>query len=316
MTLTQLEYILAVYKEKHFGRAAKSCFVTQPTLSMQIQKLEDELGVILFDRSKTPIQQTSEGQLIIEQAQRIIHEQKKLFSIVEESKAELTGEFTLAVIPTLSPFILPLFIQNFVEKYPKVKIQIVENKTEDIIELLKRDEVDAALLATPLHTNLVEKILYYEPFYLFTSPNSPLAKKKIIKEEDLDLKDLWLLDKGNCFRDQVLNICTKHNQQDTKSPIKFESGNFETLKNMVLQGHGYTILPHMAVGQLSTPHKKFVRGFKNPIPTREIALVHTHDSLKGRIIEALEEEILSVVPDSIRDLKPKNMQVLEIKAGY
>lgn len=312
MTLTQLEYVLAVAQQKHFGRAAESCFVTQPTLSMQIQKLEDELQIIIFDRSKTPIQPTAEGEYIIDQAKVIIKEQKRLFSLVEESREELVGNFKLAVIPTLSPYLIPLFIQSFIEKYPKVKIQVVENNTEQIIEMLKQDEVDAGLLATPLNEKrIVERVLYYEPFYLFVNKNHPLSKKSKIKEDDLDINDIWLLNKGNCFRDQVLNIC-EHSKNDSEHiHVNFESGNFETLKNMVLQGSGYTILPHMCVQQLSAAHKKFTRPFATPVPTREISLVTSKDCLKSRIVDVLEEEILGFIPDELRNIRRKDLQVIE-----
>jgi LysR family hydrogen peroxide-inducible transcriptional activator len=314
MTLTQLEYILAVHKHQHFGKAAESCFVTQPTLSMQIQKLEDELQVTIFDRSKTPIKVTSDGLPIIEQAVKIIKEQKRLYSILDESKKELSGDFKLAVIPTLSPYIIPLFIQSFVKKYPKVNFQIVENKTDDIIEMLKKDEVDAAVLATPLHEKSIdERVLYYEPFYLFVSNKHPYSKKKKIKEEELDINEIWLLNKGNCFRDQVLNICAKDRDQSLSNPINFESGNFETLKNMVLKGFGYTILPHMAAQELSSAHKKLLRPFRSPVPTREISLVTNKDCLKNRIVEALELEILSYVPDDLREIRKKDLQIIEFE---
>ena len=312
MTLTQLEYVLAVYKHKHFGRAAESCFVTQPTLSMQLQKLEDELQVTIFDRSKSPIKATDEGMLIINQAERIIHEQKKMFSIIDETKEDITGDFKLAIIPTLSPYILPLFIQSFVENYPKVNLQIEEAKTEDIIEKIKKDEVDAGILATPLHEkNILERVLYYEPFYLFVNNKHPFYKKDKIKEEELDINEIWLLNKGNCFRDQVLNICAQGNFRKIDNPIQFESGNFETLKNMVLKGFGYTILPHMAAKQLAPNHKKYIKPFKAPVPTREVSLVFSKDCLKQRTIDALEEEILGFVPDDLRGIKKSELQVIE-----
>ena len=312
MTLTQLEYVLAVYNQKHFGKAAKSCFVTQPTLSMQIQKLEDELQLIIFDRSKSPIKPTSEGLQVIEQAQKIIKEQKRLFSIVEESKSEISGEFILAVIPTLSPYIVPLFAQSFVQKYPKLRLKIVEHKTEDIIQLVKKDEVDAALLATPLgESEIEERVLYYEPFYLFVSSKHAYYKKNKIKENELDINEIWLLNKGNCFRDQVLNICDHSKDKSLKNPINFESGNFETLKNMVLKSDGYTILPHMAIKQLSTHQKKYVRPFSSPTPTREISLILNKDCLKRRIIDAIEEEILGVIPEDLRAIKKKDLQIIE-----
>lgn len=312
MTLTQLEYILAVDKLKHFGKAAESCFVTQPTLSMQIQKLEDELQVTIFDRSKTPIKTTNEGKTIVEQAARIIKEQRRLFSIIDESKSELTGDFKLAVIPTLTPFLIPLFIQEFVKAYPKVNLKLEEAKTEDIIEMLKKDEIDAALLATPLHEKQIEeRVLYYEPFYLFVNKGHEFTKKTKIKQDELNIDDIWLLNKGNCFREQVLNICAQTKDRAEFGNINFESGNFETLKNMVLKGFGYTILPHMAVQDLPAAQKKLTRPFKAPVPTREISLVFNKDCLKTKIIDALEEEVLGSIPDELRQIKKKNLQVVE-----
>jgi LysR family hydrogen peroxide-inducible transcriptional activator len=313
MTLTQLEYIVAVFKTRHFGRAAESCNVTQPTLSMQIQKLEEYLKVTIFDRTKTPVQPTSEGKVIIEQAQKILHEQKRLLNIIDEGKKELTGDFHLAVIPTLSPFIIPLFILNFTQKYPKVNLQITENKTEEIIELLKNDEIDAGILVTPLHEKQIfEKVLYYEPFHLFVAKDHPFGKKNTIKQEELDLNEIWLLNKGNCFRDQVLNICAKRSQHNIHNPVNFESGNFETLKNMVLQGSGYTLLPHMAAQQLAPDHKKLLRPFVKPIPTREVALVCSQNTIKQRILNALEEEIKSVIPTDLATSKDGEFEVIEI----
>lgn len=313
MTLTQLEYVVAVYKNRHFGKAAKACNVTQPTLSMQLQKLEDELKVTIFDRSKNPVAPTQEGQSIIEQAKIILHEQKKLFNLIDEGKKELSGDFKLAVIPTLSPFIIPLFLENFTKKFPLVNLEITENKTEDIIELIKSDEIDAAIIVTPLHVeSIFEKVLYYEPFYLFVSQKHQLAKKQTIKQEDLDLNEIWLLNKGNCFRDQVLNICAKRNERSIKNPINFESGNFETLKNMVISGNGYTLLPHMGVKQLSPNLKKMVRPFVKPVPTREVSLVCSQNTIKQRILNALEEEIRKVIPDDLKQKTSKATEVIDI----
>ena len=178
--------------------------------------------------------------------------------------------------------------------------------------MLKKDELDAALLATPLHEKAIEeRVLYYEPFYLFVANKHPFSKKTKIKEEDLDINEIWLLNKGNCFRDQVLNICSKKNTSEISNPINFESGNFETLKNLVLKGFGYTILPHMAAKQLSSSHKKLLRPFKSPVPTREVSLVYNKDCLKNRAIDALEEEILSVLPEDLRSIKKSTLQVVE-----
>ncbi|MCT4643245.1 MAG: hydrogen peroxide-inducible genes activator [Bacteriovoracaceae bacterium] len=313
MTLTQLEYVLAVAKYKHFGRAADSCYVTQPTLSMQIQKLEEELQIIIFDRSHSPIKLTVEGEQILDQAKRVVSEHKKIYTIIEQNKDEVSGDFKLAVIPTLSPFIIPLFLQSFVARYPKVNIEIVEHTTDEIITLVKDDLVDAALLVTPLYEkNIIEKVLYFEPFYLFASNGHPLGKKSKVKQEDLDINDIWLLNKGNCFRDQVLNICSQNKNKKVTNPINFESGNFETLKNMVLSGCGYTLLPQMAVDALNKKHKNLVREFSKPIPTREVSLIHSKHSVKNKILDALEEEILSYIPENLIEFNQKKQEVIDI----
>jgi len=314
MTLTQLEYILAVNKFRHFGKAAKSRFVTQPTLSMQLQKLEDELGVVIFDRSRSPILATSEGERIIDQARVIIREERRLLDLVQQSKDELAGEFRLAVIPTLSTYILPLFLQDFVEKHPKLNLIIEESKTEEIVGMLAEDEMDAGLLVTPLNDDtLIERVLFYEPFYLFVAPKHSLAKRKKIREDDLDLKEIWLLNKGNCFRDQVLNICSESKEEnEVGGNIRFESGNLETLKNMVLTSSGYTVLPHLAVSQLSAQRRKLIREFHPPVPTREVSLVHARSVLRERVIDALEETILRRLPRALEAIDPRDVEVVEI----
>ena len=313
MTLTQLEYILAVNKFRHFGKAARSCFVTQPTLSMQLQKLEDELGIVIFDRSKSPILPTSEGERIIDQARVIIREERRLLDLVQQSKDELAGEFRLAVIPTLSTYILPLFLQAFVDKYPGLNLVIEESKTEEIVEMLAEDEMDAGLLVTPLNDDtLIERVLFYEPFYLFVAPDHPLARRKKIRENDLELEEIWLLNKGNCFRDQVLNICSEsEKEEEVGGKIRFESGNLETLKNMVLTSSGYTVLPHLAVSQLSAQRRKLIREFHPPVPTREVSLVYARTVLKERVIDALEETILKRLPRALEAIDPRDVEVVE-----
>jgi len=313
MTLTQLEYILAVNKFRHFGKAARSCFVTQPTLSMQLQKLEVELGVVIFDRSKSPVLTTSEGERIIDQARVIIREERRLLDLVQQSKDELAGEFRLAVIPTLSTYILPLFLQAFVDKYPGLNLVIEESKTEEIVEMLAEDEMDAGLLVTPLNDDtLIERVLFYEPFYLFVAPDHPLARRKKIRENDLELEEIWLLNKGNCFRDQVLNICSEsEKEEEVGGKIRFESGNLETLKNMVLTSSGYTVLPHLAVSQLSAQRRRLIREFHPPVPTREVSLVYARTVLKERVIDALEETILKRLPRALEAIDPRDVEVVE-----
>ncbi|HLE10015.1 MAG: transcriptional regulator [Bdellovibrionales bacterium RIFOXYD12_FULL_39_22] len=313
-TITQLEYVVAVDKFRHFGKAAAACFVTQPTLSMQLQKLEEDLGVIVFDRSKNPILPTMEGEAVIKQAKIVISEHKKIKDVINLSKKTLEGEFKLAVIPTLAPYVIPLFAKSFSNKFPNINLTIEETKTEDIIKQIERDELDAGLLVTPLHNNaLIERVLYYEPFYLFVDPKHELSKKNKVEQTDLSLSEIWLLNKGNCFRDQVLNICAEKNpDKKQKENLHFESGNFETLKNMVLKYSGYTLLPHMAVSELSTSKSKLVREFIRPVPTREVSIVHGRSFLKERVIDAIEKEILDALPKELRSLKNKDVEIVEI----
>ena len=313
MTITQLEYVLAVERYRHFGKAAKACNVTQPTLSMQLQKAEEELGVVLFDRSKNPILPTDEGTQIINQARLVLREYKKIFSIIDSNKGEVRGEFRLAVIPTLAPYVIPLFAGAFVQKYPDVTLTIEEFKTEDIIELLGKDEIDAGLLVTPIHgENFIERVLFHEPFSVFASADHHLLKKSKIKDKDLDTSDVWLLNEGHCFRQQVLNLCKLSRDHGLHDNLKFESGNLETLKNMVINSSGYTLLPHLAVLNLSKEEMKHVREFQNPIPTREVSLVHNRIFLKEKIITAIEESIVEHLPESLTSLKKKNFEVISI----
>jgi len=313
MTITQLEYILAVEKFRHFGKAAKACNITQPTLSMQLQKAEEELGVVIFDRSKNPILTTDEGVKIVAQARLVIREYKKIFSIIDASKNEVRGDFRLGVIPTIAPYLIPLFAGAFVHKYPLVNLTIEEFKTEEIIELLHKDELDAGLLATPLNgETFIERVLYHEPFSIFASENHHLLKKSKIKDKDLDTTDVWLLNEGHCFRQQVLNLCKISKDTGLHDNLKFESGNLETLKNMVLNSEGYTLLPELAVLNLSKADMKHVREFHNPVPTREVSIVHNRIFLKEKIISALEESIIENLPESLVSLKKKNIEIISI----
>lgn len=314
-SITQLEYMLAVDRHRHFGKAASECNVTQPSLSMQLQKLEEELGIIVFDRSKKPIMATEQGKLIIEQAKVVINEYKKLGLIALNKDAGLRGEFKLAVIPTLSPYVIPLFLHQFAMKYPEIELTIEEHQTDEIIELLARDKIDAGLLVTPLkNNNIIERVLFYEPFYLYASTSSPTTKRKIVKESDLTENDVWLLDEGHCFRNQVIKFCSLSGKAPSViKNVRFQSGNLETLKNMVRTQGGYTFLPHLATLALSPSEKKnMLRPFQSPAPSREVSLVHSRSFLKENIIEAMQNEIISSMPNDILSLKSKKLRVINI----
>ncbi len=313
-TITQLEYLLAIDKEQHFGKAAKTCHVSQPSLSAQVQKLEEELEVFIFDRSKKPILTTEVGKEIIQQAKIIIHEHKKLKSIANEKAMEPTGDFELAVIPTLASYVIPLFIGYFSETYPKVNLGINEYKTEDIEKLLINDEIDAGLLVTPLENEqLIERHLFFEPFYCYLHKDHALSKKKLISAADLDSSDLWLLSEGHCFREQMLKVCSTDSSNKALPTIRFESGNLDTLIKLVNTNTGFTLLPRLAVDELTEAEvAEHVRKFKSPVPTREVSLVYSRSFLKENIISALEDSIISHLPKQIRSLKRQNIEVIDI----
>lgn len=312
-TLTQLEYIVAVQKLKHFGRAAKECNVSQPSLSAQIQKVEEELGVTIFDRSKKPVMVTEKGHQLIDQAKRVLLEHKKLLGI-QASDEVLSGSFHLGVIPTLSAYIIPLFLENFAKKYPKVQLTIGEYQTNEIVNKLYDDEIDGAILVTPLYDGqIIERSLFFEPFYAYVSKDHELAKRKFVKDSDLDANTVWLLDEGHCFRDQVIRLCSFKEKNQVLKNVTFQSGNLETLKNLVLRGRGYTLLPHLATLNISKAERQHhLKKFVKPIPTREVSLVHSRSFLKEEILKALEEEILSSIPAELMSLKKGTFDVVDI----
>lgn len=305
MTLTQLTYVVAVAQHRNFGAAAEASFVTQPTLSMQIQKLEEELGVVIFDRSQQPIRPTLVGEQIIAQARVVLAEAQKIHDLTVQEQTEVAGPISIGVIPTLSPYVLPLFIQSFLSKYPNAQISVEELQTQQIVERLKNEQLDVALLVTPLHNpSIVEHVLFYEPFLLYVSPTHPLASAKVVREKDLSSKDVWLLTEGHCFRDQVINLCGERGAGKAKGNLRFESGNLETLKKMVDQSEGYTLLPQLAAQDVNEAvKKKRLKAFQAPVPTREVSLVHNKLYKKTATIDALISEIRAALPEDLLKLK-------------
>lgn len=306
MTIVQLEYIVAVDTYRSFVMAAQKCFVTQPTLSMQIQKLEEDLGVKLFDRSRQPVIPTEIGVEIIEQARIIISEAAKVKEIIEDKNNEIGGELSLGIIPTVAPYLAPKFLGNFLEKYPKVKLTIAELQTETIISQLKSGILDCGILATPLEQNgLVELPLYYENFVAYLSKTSPLFKKKAILPIDLADDKLWLLNEGHCMRNQILNICKY--KKISNAQLEYNTGSIETLIRMVDMNNGVTILPELSIQDFQTKQLDKVRYFKSPEPTREISLVTHQNFIKKRLIKALEQEILLVISKRMKSKKKKEI---------
>ncbi|HQK40203.1 DNA-binding transcriptional regulator OxyR [Flavobacterium alvei] len=299
MTITQLQYVLAVAEHKNFTLAADKCFVTQPTLSMQIQKIEEELNILIFDRTKKPIQLTAIGQKIVEQAKNIVNEAGKIKDIVEYQKGFIGGEFRIGIIPTIMPTLLPMFLNNFIKKYPKIKLIIEELNTNEIITRLKNGHLDAAIAATPLEDEKIKEIvLYYEPFVAYVPTNNVISQKSEIEISDLNLDEILLLQDGHCFRDGILNLC-KNQQMAGKNSFQLESGSFETLIKLADEGLGTTLLPYLHTLNLNDNDKLKLRQFKEPKPAREVSLIYPKSELKIHIIDALRNTISGVVKGAI-----------------
>ncbi|HEK19744.1 MULTISPECIES: hydrogen peroxide-inducible genes activator [unclassified Mucilaginibacter] len=311
MTITQLEYIVAVDTYRSFVAAANKCFVTQPTLSMQVQKLEDTLGVKIFDRSKQPVIPTEIGEEIIAQARVLISESEKLKEIVTDRQKELSGELKVGIIPTIAPYILPKILSGFIEKYPQVKLIVWEQTTEQIIQQLKLGTLDCGILSTPLHeSSLTEIPVFYENFVAYAAKTSKLFKKKTISPDDIDMEEIWVLNEGHCMREQVLNICQRRKATKGFQHFEYNTGSVETLKRMVDMNNGATILPELALADMTDKQRDRIRYFKSPEPAREVSIVIHRNFLKRRMIEALKNEILDFVPKRLRNKKKK--EIMEI----
>ncbi|MDZ7764627.1 MAG: LysR substrate-binding domain-containing protein [Melioribacteraceae bacterium] len=303
MTIVQLSYIIAVDNFKSFAKAAKNCYVTQPTLSMQIKKLEDELGVLIFDRTKKPVAPTDIGVKIIEQARTVTVEHERIKEVIREESEEIRGKFKLGIIPTVAPYLLPLFVESFTKKYNALELIIEELQTDRIVDRLRRDELDAAILATPLfYKDITERPVYYEPFVGYVSQSHRLYKNKTVNPEQLDVKDLFLLKEGHCFRDHVLQICKYYGDKkigDGKT-VNLEGATLETLMKMVDKNIGMTLIPYLAMKEIEGAEKiKRIKKFKDPVPTREISIVYHRTQLKKKLIDLLETEILKSIPKEL-----------------
>ena len=314
-TFTQLEYIVAVDKFVHFGKAAKACHVSQPSLSAQIQKVEDEIGFLIFDRNKKPVKSTEKGLAFIEQSKVIIREHHRLMDMSKTSQKEVSGDFHLGIIPTVAPYLIHWFINDFSKRFPKVQLRIEELQTEKIIEELHEDRLDGGILATPLHEEGIQEApLYYEEFLVYINNQHPLAKKKLIHEKDLDLHELWLLEDGHCLRTQILKICSMRKQKSKFGNILFQSGNLETLKNIAKNNRGYTVLPASYVEMISRDEQKIhIRPFSSPAPSREISLVYRRDQWKKDILQGIEKCIADSLPPFLnRKFDTKEQKVIDL----
>lgn len=305
MNLQQLEYILAVEANGSFSKAAEACFISQPALSMMVQKLEEELDMKIFDRSKQPIIPTDAGKGVLSQAQTILHEVAKLQEVARQQRETLSGDLSIGIIPTLAPYLLPLFLKPFLEKYPAVRLKIHEHTTNGLVERLKKGQLDAGLLATPLpQAGLQEKPLFYEPFYVYAHDE---YKKNYLLPEDLDPDELWLLEEGHCLRSQILKLCEL--RKKSNGQLEFEAGSIDTLIKMVDHQSGVTIVPELATYTLTQEQRKRLRPFADPVPVREVSLVTHRDAVKRSLIEALRQEVVANLPKALLEMGSGNMRL-------
>ncbi|UKN02401.1 hydrogen peroxide-inducible genes activator [Paracrocinitomix mangrovi] len=302
-SLVQLEYIVAVDTYRQFSIAAEKCFVTQPTLSMQIKKLENDLDITIFDRSKQPVVPTEIGKIIIDQARIILAESAKIGEIVQANKNTVVGELKLGIIPSVAPYLLPVFIGKLTKTYPDLEIKIKELLTEEILAELEKDTLDVGIISTPVpNGGFTEIPLYFEKIFIYCHPKHPLYEKEKITLDEISNENIWLLSQGHCFRSQVINVCALK-ESGNKLPFSYESASIETLIKMVDREGGLTLIPELAVNDLTPSKQSRVKEIKGLNPIREIGLVTNRIFVKQRTLEALKNVIQDVLPAEILNEK-------------
>jgi LysR family transcriptional regulator, hydrogen peroxide-inducible genes activator len=296
MNIQQLEYIVAVDLHRHFGKAAEACHVTQPTLSMMIRKLEEELDIRIFDRTRKPVVPTETGALIIEQARAVLRETRRIQEIVDQRRAVPEGTLHVGIIPTLAPYLVPLFIKSFLVQYPRVQLRIAEHTTDLLLEHLRKGRLDVGILVTPLEMpSFLETPLFYEAFLVYSSHTYPGDS---ILPEQIDPDALWLLEEGHCFRSQILNLCDLRRRSDLN--LAYAAGSIETLIRLVDSQQGITVLPELAALGMTRERRRRLIRFADPVPVREVSLVTDRDQAKKHLIDLLQQEILHNLPLEIR----------------
>jgi len=307
MTLQQLEYIVAVDRHRHFVKAAEACRVAQPTLSAMIAKLEDELDVRIFDRSKHPVEPTPVGQEIIRQARIVLQNSMQLKETVSSRKEIMATHLNLAIIPTVAPYIIPRFIGLFQEFFPMTEIRILEMRTDEITRDLKEAKIDMGLLATPLMDNdLLEIPVYYEKFVAYISPSDPNYNKEKLPADELPLQHLWVLQEGHCLRNQIFNFCTENTPADKQV---YEAGSIDNLVRIIDTNGGYTLIPQLHLSMLNDKQLKNVRPVIAPPPVREISLIVSRDFIRERLLNAVADIIKKIIPADMLDTRLKKFAI-------
>ncbi len=312
MTLVQLEYVIAVDMFRHFVKAAEHCHVTQPTLSMQIKKMEEELDIIIFNRNKQPVEPTVIGEKIIVQAKAVLKGRDRILDTIANTRSEISGEIRIGIIPTVASYLVPLFIPALASTYPELKIFVEELMTHEAVSKLKAGEIDLGIISTPLlEDGINETPIYYEPFSLYVSEKHKLYEKDKISSRDIKVDEMWLLSDGHCFRNHVLNLCGEGNYFPKKLKFSYKTGSLEVLMKFVEQDHGYTLLPYLSTLDLSESKKHRLREFKEPAPKREISIITPEGFLKTKLIEAIANAIQSNIPKRLSQLD--NGKIIEWK---
>ena len=306
MNIQQLEYIVAVDRYRHFAKAAKSCGVSQPTLSMMIQKLEDELGLEIFDRSKSPVSTNQSGEMIVNQARVVLYNIRQLREMADSTKESILGDLEMSIIPTVAPYLLPKLFGEFKRNLPSLRCRVSEMKTSTVIEKLKSAEIDLAIVATPLDDpEILEVPLYYERFLAYISPGDELYSHTELTVAEINYDRMWILEEGHCFRDQIFNICNRaHNNFQ-----QYEAGSIETLIKVVDENGGFTIFPELHLPSLTPAQQKHVRPFRGEEPRREISLVFRQDFIKEKLLNVIVSSIKSIIPQSMLDPRLSKMRV-------
>lgn len=311
MTFTQLEYIVALNAYRHFAEAAAQCFVTQPTLSMQIQKLEEEIGLKIFNRSKQPVMPTEEGIEIIQQARKILAARDALQEWIDEKKGTVEGRLKIGIIPTLAPYLLPLFLPAFAKQHPHIQLFVKEQTTQVIVNGLKEGSLDAGILVTPLHEeNIKEEVLFYEELVVYVSSSNELYDKKHITPQQLTSGNIWMLEEGHCFRSQVINLCDLQASAASHNGIVYEASSLEALRRMADATNGITLLPELAALVLPVSLQNYVKHFVQPVPVREVSVVMHADFGKKRLINFIKQSIQKTIPQHL--LQNKNASVVPV----
>jgi LysR family hydrogen peroxide-inducible transcriptional activator len=308
MTLQQLEYLIAVDRFRHFGKAADYCNVTQPTLSAMIQKLEEELGVKLLDRSLHPLEPTPTGQLVLEQAKKALLSSRRIKDIVSEQRDSIEGTFNLGIIPTIAPYLIPRFFPQLANKHPEMDVRITDMKTEDIKEAIRKGDIDAGIVADLDGMDDFEKTgLYYEELFVYVSPEDKLISYDKIKDKDLNGEFLWLLGEGHCLSQQMQKFCNlKHAE---KSERAYRLGSLETFMRMVEGGRGVTFIPELAVKQLTEDKRKLVRSFAIPTPTRRVIIITRKNFIRESLLKLITGSIMKSIPADMLRQKPHQQKV-------